>query len=124
MTSKARKNSRFENGLFNRMGSRIQVNKEAVAIIHSAKETLEYLMLPKKQIQCAATNAPVPIIALIFFRLTDFIVFQNLGITKKLRLAIIILYHTNGPSSRLIRRPSMPVKPKIKIARCNWTKAL
>lgn len=70
-----------------------------------------------------ATTPPVRATLMPSRGFTVLIPFQKRGNTNMAAEAIIILYQTNGPSSRLMSLPKMAVKPKMNTVKCSFTKA-
>ncbi len=60
MTMIPKTTSKIENEVLRIKGPTIATKKEVVLMMAKAVLTFEALMLPKKQIQCAAVNSPTP----------------------------------------------------------------
>jgi hypothetical protein len=99
-------------------GSKSAENKEDVAIQTTATDTLDTLMLSKKNSQWAATTTPMPKILTKLILETSLRFFLMSPKKSKIIKANNILYQTRTEDSNSMSFPRIPVKPKITTIKC------
>ena len=103
-------------------GCKRETKKADVLSTTNATEILEYLMLAKKQIQCAPVSKPTPVNLIISLLLARIDSPENTDIKPIVTTAIATRHQTNRNGSSVISLPRMPVNPHINTMRCNNNK--